>query len=150
MVQLPTPNQTQIRMINRTVTPAIISKRSSWKFDFDKLDFVIDGGVPTLVKGKENVLQWIEKAIVTPRFIHKIYTHAYGNELHLYIGSNLLALAPDDFAEQMLRELIMIHPQVVSIDNFDITYKNGTLDISFEVFTVDDRSAKFSKELIIS
>lgn len=114
----------------------------SWMWDRDLGRFRRDGLAPKEVRGRDALAQWADAALHTARFAHPIFDANFGMEE----PDDIIGQAADviertsDWGER-LKEALMLHDRVVSVENFTAVYdqSNGILYVqSLDVFTDEE------------
>lgn len=109
----------------------------SWAFDFTINRFVVNtsGGISE-TRGLATLRTWIEKCMRTDRGAHPIHSDDYGMVRPFdMIGMQLADISKTDL-EQRIRDALTMHPSILDIDDFDMTYNTDGDDALFVSFTV--------------
>lgn len=109
----------------------------SWAFDFVAQRFVVSpsGGIAE-TRGLATLRVWIEKCMRTDRGAHPIHSDDYGMVRPFdMIGMQLTDISKDDL-EDRVRTALTVHPSILDIDDFDMTYATDGDDALFVSFTV--------------
>lgn len=124
----------------------ISSKGKSPLFDFKNGEFVFNEyGDVKLVSDREAIKLWIDKDIRTVIHRYEIYYQEnvfreFGTNIkEIYFGHKLPHLLRLGELERDIRESLMMHDQIRSVENINLDTRNHTLYISFVVNLVDDR-----------
>lgn len=108
----------------------------SWRFDFVSQRFVSTTSGVAETRGLATLRVWIEKCMRTDRGAHPIYSDDYGMVRPFdMIGMQLSDISKDDL-EQRITDALTMHPSIVSIEDFDMTYNTDGDDALFVSFTV--------------
>lgn len=123
----------------------ISSKGKSPLFDFSEGEFVFDEyGDIKLISDREAVKLWINKNLRTVINRYEIY---YENEVfrefgtnlkEIYFGHKLPHLLRLGELERDIKEALMVHEQIRSVENIILNTEGHTLYIQFTVTLVDD------------
>lgn len=109
-----------------------------YKYDFAAGDFVLVDGRPVLCTEEEAVKQWTELCIRVPFGKHPIYE---GTEFGTSTVEQLInrkALPPDYVNSVVyadLSEKLTQHKLITGIQDFEITNRDGTAEITFTLLT---------------
>lgn len=134
------PQVAQLEFNNQAIeTSQTMGK--SFKFDFEKGDFVLKDGRVVKTENVEALKIWIEKVIRTEKFRFKIYEGTeYGITLEDLIGQSLPRDLVESELKRELKDALEIHFMIQSISNIVAVRDGSKLNISFEVNLVDGNS----------
>ena len=94
------------------------------------------GQIKGIVDGRQAIEQFIRKAIFTPRFVHKIYTDAYGCEVPSMIGKGFSNEFLRSEVKRMITEALIYDSRISKVYNFDIKPNGDEIFVSFTVDTM--------------
>lgn len=117
----------------------------SFLFDFKKGDFVLKDGKLVVLEGIEALKMWIIKVIRTEKFRFRIYENTefendeqYGVMLEDLIGSNFDREFIEAEIEREVREALLLHEYIVSVDEWQFERNSKKMTVSFAVTTYDE------------
>lgn len=125
---LPSFMQTQIA--DRAQTASVIEIPKEYGIDFTTGQLT-----GQIVEGIEAIKVWIWNCLHTQRFRYPIYSWNYGADLEQYIGQSVTEEFLNADCEDEIREALLINPNITDIDDFEVTFDNGSLSISFTAVT---------------
>ena len=102
------------------------------EYEFDFNNNILTGKI---LEGKEALTMWIYKALLTPRYIHPIYSWDYGQDLDELIGQGYEVDYIKSEVERKVAECLMINHQIIRCHSFEINLINDTLHITFTAET---------------
>ncbi len=103
-------------------------------FDFDKGDFVIKAGKFIELIGDAAVVFWIEKTLRTEYETSQVYRNTdYGTVLNSLRGRVLAQAVIKTMLETNIKNALLKHERIRSIDNFQAVQDLDEVEISFEV-----------------
>ena len=117
-------------------------------FDFKRYDFILDEfkRPVTTTDKKEIIKQWLLKLFRTYRNRFKIYIgdrKAFGLIWEEYIGqSPYIDLALSEI-ERDIKETVLIHRFILSLQDVKVEFSNDNLDVSFKVNTNEYETLSF-------
>ena len=100
-----------------------------------ELDFNTGQLTGKILEGKAALKMWIYKVLLTNRYIYTIYSWDYGQDLEELIGRGYETDFIKSEVERRVQECLMINEHIKGCHNFDISFINDTLKISFTVNT---------------
>lgn len=108
---------------------------TTYLFDFDKGDFVLQDGKLIEVEGEEALRVWIEKILKTELDVYEIYKdEVYGTGIQSLIVGNAYPL---DFIkaeiQREISEALLSHPFINSVTDLEISKVDDDLQIAFTV-----------------
>lgn len=114
---------------------------TSFKFDFEKGDFILENGKLVKVEDLEALKIWINKVLRTEKFRFEIYKDIdYGVTLEDLIGQTL----PRKFVESELKreisEALTKHSMIDNVSNIMTERDGSKLIINFQVNLTDGNS----------
>ena len=128
----------------KTYKDSLIAKQT-FKFDFEKKEFVTDVMGNAIMTGNPNELleQVVNKILHDRRYKNLIYPDSYGNEIDLILNQD----DPYEVVECELRrvftEALVYHPLIASLSNFEITGEGDMIFCEFVVNGVDGTSIHY-------
>lgn len=123
----------------------------SWKFDFDKGDFIISPiGQMKKLNELDSYIEWCYKTLQTPRYRYVIYSRNYGNELDVLIGKDYTNKAIESEIKRMVTESLMINIYTKSVDNFAYKWDKDSVYYTFEVTTTLGETSILKSKLTVS
>ncbi|MDF2546152.1 MAG: hypothetical protein K0R93_1050 [Anaerosolibacter sp.] len=133
---------------NNQVTKTSQAMGKSFKFDFEKGDFVLKDGRVVKTENVEALKVWIEKVIRTEKFRFKIYEGTdYGITLEDLIGQSLPRDLVESELKRELKDALETHPMIQSLSNIVAERDGSNLEILIKVNMADGNS--FPKEVSI-
>ena len=123
---LPTFMQTQIE--TQTQTSSVIEVPKEYGLDFETGQLTGE-----IVEGIEAIKVWIWLCLHTQRFRWPIYSWDYGADLEQYIGQSITEEFLNADCEDEIREALLVNPFITDIEDFEASFDNGRLVISFTV-----------------
>ena len=113
------------------ITKLTIQTSRTYALDIDT------GRIKGMVDGRQAIEQFIRKAIFSPRFVHSIYSDAYGCEIPSLIGKGF----SNDFlrseVKRMITEALIYDSRINKVYNFAIKPNGDEIFVSFTVDTLD-------------
>ena len=89
-----------------------------------------------MATNRQNLEQWISKALATPISHYISYNRSFGNLIN-----NLIGQIDDDIlesiAEGVIRELLISDPRIFDLANFSLTKEDDRMFANFSVITYD-------------
>lgn len=119
-----------------TATEMEMPKEYVW--DFTHGEFALKNGKCQIVEGLEAVKIKIYKALITQRYRYLIYSWDYGSELEELIGQKYSKELTDAEALRYIQDALKAYFDkgwITTIKNFEATFSNGSLYVSFDVIT---------------
>jgi len=109
---------------------------TSWIFDFDEGEF---RKTPSLKIEEADELtayyEWCQKALLTMRYRHVIYSSDYGSELHKLFRSALSREAIESEIARMVTETLMVDPRTGSVGGFSFMWLEDNVAFDCQVVT---------------
>ncbi|MFD1957331.1 DUF2634 domain-containing protein [Paenibacillus thailandensis] len=120
-------------------------------FDFDTKQYVLKNGRPVEATYTEAIRQWVTMLITTELDQYPVYQGTgFGLVLKNYIGRRDVPIAAiNSELRRQIEEKVIMHSQIVGIDNFKVTTEGGKSVISFTVKTVKGNIDDFTSEVSI-
>lgn len=125
---LPTFMQTQIASRAQTVNVLTVPKEYG-------IDFKTGQLTGEIVEGIEAIKVWIWNCLHTQRFRYPLYSWNYGADLEQYIGRTVTEEFLNADCEDEIREALQVNPYITGIEDFQATFENGHLSLSFTAVT---------------
>ena len=120
----------------------------SWKFDFDKGDFVLD---PTgrVVEADSYTawVQWCQKTLLTQRYRYLAYSSDYGSEYENLIGKPYTRAAIESEIQRMTKEALLVNPYTQSVDNFTFEWKDDSVYFTCTITSALGETATISRNI---
>jgi hypothetical protein len=117
----------------------------SWVFDFDEGEFRT---TPTgKVEEADEVVayyEWCQKALLTIRYRHVIYSSDYGSELDTLFRSALSRAAIESEIARMVTETLMVDPRTGTVGDFVFTWLEDNVAFDCQVVTAKGVQLQFS------
>lgn len=142
--------ETEIEREETEETEALPFGRS-WKFDFEKGDFVMDP-VGRVVEAEpiESWVEWCKKALQTERYKYLIYSDDIGQEFNDLIELGLTREANESEIERMVTECLMVDPRTERVDNFSFQWEKDKVYFSFDVYNVLGEGVRLEDSVVMS
>lgn len=118
---------------NYDLTTVDIAPSKTYKFDFETGEFE-----NRIIDDIEAISQFVQKAIITPRFRYVIYNWDYGSELDSLIGQSFTQELITHELPRVIEEAIKFDDRVVDIQEMKITREKDIAVITFNVVLDDD------------
>lgn len=109
----------------------LITTYKEYEFDFNN-----DTLTGKQLEGKEALKMWIYKALLTPRYVHPIYTWDYGQDLDELIGRGYEVGYIKSEVERKVTECLLVNNRITRCHSFDINLINDNLQINFTAETI--------------
>jgi hypothetical protein len=123
----------------------------SWRFDFTKGEFVLTPtGVVAQNAGAEAWLEWCQKAVMTTRYRHLVYSRLYGQEFEDLIGRHLSRGANESEIKRMVTECLMLDPRTASVSNFTFAWDGDQVTFTCDLANVLGEGGTLSGSVVIS
>lgn len=106
------------------------------EIDFEKSVLVYKNGYPSIITGKDAVLQWALKALRTQRFRYEIYSWDYGSEIESLIGQTYTPELKRAEAIRYIRECLLINPYIIDVTDISIDFLDDLLSIQCKIITI--------------
>lgn len=104
---------------------------TSWLFDFDRGDFVVDGAKRIVqADGHAAWAQWCVMAVLTQRFAYSVYSNDYGAELDEAVQHDDRKAVEAD-VELAITETLMVDPRTKLVRDFEFRWEGDQLFVSF-------------------
>lgn len=97
---------------------------------------IFRAGMPVMVSGQEALKVWVYKALRTARRRYPIYSRAYGCGAWQLVGKPYTEQLKRSEAQRLVRECLLRSPYIRAVENIEVTFSDGTLDISCDVKTI--------------
>lgn len=121
-----------------------------WKFDFDTGEFVTSPtGRMAPANELEAYMEWCQKALLTPRYRHVIYSRHYGNEFDDLIGQAYPREVVESEVQRIVRETLGVDPRTGELSDFFFYWDGDILYFSCKVTTVNSDEINVSSEVVI-
>lgn len=118
--------------VSITIDPPVVG--DSPAFDFNTGEFMLDPyGRIGLQSGREAIIAWIRKTLVTPRFAHRIYPEWYGSDLTRISGKTLAIVAE---IEKNIKESLLVDRRIIEVGNFASLVEQDRVTTTCNVVTV--------------
>jgi len=115
----------------------------SWRFDFGTGEFVTTPtGKVAESEGKEAWVEWCQKALMTERYRHLVYSRNYGQEFEDLIRSGLPRSAIEMEIERIATETLMTDPRTAGVDGFAYEWAGESCFFSCVVTNVHEETAE--------
>lgn len=105
------------------------------RFDFDKGDFSIVSGNLELLTDVDNLVQWVRKALCTPRYEFPIYTWQFGNELFSLIGTGLMMNVIRSLVQDYITDALIHDSRIIGINDIRVGSDENSLLVDFKLIT---------------
>ena len=125
---LPTFMQTQIA--SRTQTANVLTVPKEYGIDLKTGQLTGES-----VEGIDAIKVWIWNCLHTQRFRYPLYSWDYGADLEQYIGQTVTEEFLNADCEDEIREALQVNPYITGIEDFQATFENGHLSLSFTAVT---------------
>lgn len=127
----------------------IILGKSTFRFDFNKNEFVTDvmGNVIKTTNAKEMLEQVVEKILHDRRYKNLIYPNYYGNEIGFILEQDDPLEIVECELKRVYTEALIYHPLIQSVDNFFFHNEEDKIFCEFVVYGVDGVTVKKTEEL---
>ena len=113
------------------ITVDSIQPSKTYALDFNT------GEIKGMVDGRKAMEQFVRKAITTIRFIHPVYTDAYGCEVRTMIGKGFTDAFLRSEIKRMITEALIYDSRINKVYEFAITPKGDEIFVKFSVDTVE-------------
>lgn len=99
------------------------------------LDFKTGQLTGEIVEGIEAIKVWIWMCLRTQRFRYPLYSWDYGTDLEQYVGQTVTEEFLNADCEDEICEALQVNPYITGIEDFQATFENGRLSLSFTAVT---------------
>ncbi len=124
---------------------------TGWKFDFDKGEFVTTPtGRFAPATGKEAYLEWAQKALLTPRYRHPIYSRNYGHEFDDLMGRGYTHEVAESEIRRIVNDTLMVDPRTNAVQNFAFTWDSDSLHFTCEILMANSEKVILRSKAVIS
>lgn len=122
--------------------PPVYGKNPAFDFNTGEFRLTPSGGV-LMASGKEALVEWIRKTLVTPRFAHGIYPSWYGSELQHSMahhpghnhGTPTDSMSVIGDIEKEIKEALTVDRRVIDVHDFSSTFEEDRVLTTFTVVT---------------
>ena len=114
----------------QTAAAAVVETPKEYEVDFETGQLT-----GRIVEGVEAIKVWIWCCLHTQRFRWPIYSWDYGADLEQYIGQSITEEFLNADCEDEIREALLVNPYITDIEDFEASFDNGKLSISFTAVT---------------
>ena len=125
---LPTFMQTQIA--SRTQTANVLTVPKEYGIDVTTVQLCC-----VIVECIVAIMVRIWNCLHTQRFRYPLYSWDYGADLEQYIGQTVTEEFLNADCEDEIREALQVNPYITGIEDFQATFENGRLSLSFTAVT---------------
>ncbi|SDT22270.1 Protein of unknown function [Paenibacillaceae bacterium GAS479] len=143
----------EINIITDTETLPAETKRMGkvFLFDFQTGKHVLKDGKPVEASYEEAIKQWIMMLLTTEIDEYAVYKGSdFGLRTKHYIGNRIpIGTVSSDYKQQ-IEDKILLHPEILSIDNFAMERTDNRVIVSFSVVTAQGNIAMNESEVRIS
>lgn len=123
----------------------------SWRFDFSRGEFMLTPtGKVAESDGADAFLEWCQKALMTARYRHLVYSSDYGQEYEDLIGRHLSREANESEIRRITLETLMVDPRTASVDNFVFQWDGDQVFFTCEVRNVLGETGTVSGMAVIT
>ena len=133
-MSLPQVAQLEINEEQETQDNTIVHKTLLW--DFDKGDFFLKDGKTVEVEGKEYLIVWIQKALLSKKNTLIYQGTDYGSEHHNLIGKNFKPSFTAEELKRIIRETLLLNTAITNVTNFEFTQENSNVLVKFLVRSI--------------
>ncbi|AYO30798.1 DUF2634 domain-containing protein [Biomaibacter acetigenes] len=131
-------------------TASEVSFGKSWRFDFDKGEFVLTpAGKVAETSDVDAWLEWCRKALMTARYQHLIYSRNYGQEFDDLISRHLNREGNESEIKRIVTETLMVDPRTVAVENFTFQWEGDTVYFTCEVSNVRGETETLHGSVVI-
>ncbi|EQK42780.1 hypothetical protein C672_1724 [[Clostridium] bifermentans ATCC 638] len=109
-------------------------KEIAWDYENNKP--VIENGDFKIVEGNEAIKIWIYKALLTPRYLYKIYSWDYGCELRELIGKGYSKGLTKEEAKRYVKEALLINEYILEVDVKEVILNSDVLKVNMNIKTI--------------
>lgn len=140
--------QVDSKIIIKTAKDNVLGKRT-FKFDFDKNEFVVDIMNHTVLTstGKERLEQIVEKILHDRRYKNLIYPDSYGNEIELVLMQDEPFEIVECELKRVFTEALVYHPLIKEVSDFSIKHNGDKVICEFVVHGIDGNEVQKVEEL---
>lgn len=109
----------------------------SWRFDFEKGDFVTTStGVMQEADDLQAYTEWCNKTLRTQRYRYLIYTRRHGQEFEDLIRKNLTRSGYESEIKRMITEALQVDTRTKEVVNFSFKWQENEAYVNFEVISM--------------
>lgn len=101
-----------------------------------EVDFEAGKLTGRMISGIEAVKQWLTIALAIDRYKYTQYSWENGSELSTLIGQGYEKDYVDSEVERMISEVAELNDDITDVSDFNITFEDDRLTVSFKVSTV--------------
>lgn len=132
------PDYTPLAVPTATDAVREITFGDSWKFDFNKGEFVLTPRSDRIEEttGVDSLIEWISKTLITPRASYPIYDLWYGCDIERLMLGHGIQIIPD--IHRNIRESLMVDDRVKDVTSFTSTVKGDAVFTTFNVIAYND------------
>lgn len=127
----------------------VVKFGKSWSFDFEKGDFYLTPTGKAMEKTQEDAwLEWCQKAVLTERYKHLIYSRQYGQEFADLIRRNLNRAGNESEIKRIVTEALKVDPRTASVDNFTFTWDGDQCFFTCQVKSIRGDSGQITGKVV--
>lgn len=102
---------------------------SSFRFDFERGEFVVQGGRVAVSDGYEAWAEWCVKAVKTERFVHLAYSDEYGAEIDA-VGEQDTRAEAETLLENTIIDTLEADPRTSRVTDFLFEWEGDKLRVT--------------------
>ncbi|SDE96858.1 Protein of unknown function [Fontibacillus panacisegetis] len=101
------------------------------------LDFETGKIVERIIDGKDAVIQFIHKAIISARYRYLIYNSQYGCEIESLLGQDISPQLLKSEITRVITEALLEDDRIHAVEQFQIVRESDKLFVTFTVLTTE-------------
>jgi hypothetical protein len=94
-------------------------------------------------------MEWCQKALLTPRYKHVIYSRNYGTEFDGLIGKAYPRAVVESEIQRIVKETLKVDPRTGEVSDFTFTWDGDKIYFSCIVTTVNSQQITVNSEVVI-
>lgn len=122
--------------VSPSAAPAALPVAREVMWDFKTNTPVWRAGNPLTVTGLEAVKVWCWRALHVRRYVHEIYSFAYGCDAWELIGRAFTEQLKTSEAARYVRECLLINKYITDVKDVAVDFSGDTVSISCTVVTI--------------
>jgi hypothetical protein len=111
-----------------------------------KLDFDTGEIEDSMIDGEQALIQFVQKAILTPRFRYLIYNDQYGCEIDDLLGQDIPYELLESEITRFIKEALIYDDRILDVKDFVIRRESNQVFVTFTVLT---KEGSFEQEVTL-
>lgn len=99
-----------------------------------------------MIDGEQALIQFVQKAILTPRFRYLIYNDQYGCEIDDLLGQDIPYELLESEISRFIKEALIYDDRILDVKDFVIRRESNQVFVTFTVLT---KEGSFEQEVTL-